>query len=131
MASLRRLATGRTNRANGAVHARRTQRSGDGPHPGSPRRAAAPPGGMHHDSGMRGMMSEEDMATLEDAGGTEAGRLYLQQMTADHEGAIEMARDEVGAGENPQALALAQQVIEAQEAEIQEMQQLLQELPAS
>lgn len=90
-----------------------------------------PPGGMHHDSGMRGMMSEEDMATLEDAGGTEAGRLYLQQMTADHEGAIEMARDEVGAGENPQALALAQQVIEAQEAEIQEMQQLLQELPAS
>ena len=39
------------------------------------------------------------------------------------------ARDEVDNGENPQAVALAQQVIEDQEAEIQEMETMLQELP--
>ena len=85
--------------------------------------------GMDHGSGMDGMMSEEDMQQLEDAQGTEAARLYLEQMTVHHEGAVDMARDEVDNGENPQAVALAQQVIEDQEAEIQEMETMLQELP--
>ena len=85
--------------------------------------------GMDHGSSMDGMMSEEDMQQLEDAQGTEAARLYLEQMTVHHEGAVDMARDEVDNGENPQAVALAQQVIEDQEAEIQEMKTMLQELP--
>ncbi|GAA4699429.1 hypothetical protein GCM10025781_16950 [Kocuria gwangalliensis] len=85
--------------------------------------------GMDHGSGMDGMMSEEDMAALEEAQGVEAARLYLEQMTVHHEGAVDMARDEVDNGENPQAVALAQQVIEDQEAEIQEMETMLQELP--
>ena len=85
--------------------------------------------GMDHGSSMDGMMSEEDMQQLEDAQGTEAARLYLEQMTVHHEGAVDMARDEVDNGENPQAVALAQQVIEDQEAEIQEMETMLQELP--
>jgi uncharacterized protein (DUF305 family) len=77
--------------------------------------------GSGDDAGMSGMMSEEDMAALEQAEGTEAARLYLEQMTVHHEGAVEMAREQVDAGQNPQAVDLAQQVIEAQEAEIEEM----------
>ena len=65
---------------------------------------------------------------LEDAQGTEAARLYLEQMTAHHEGAVDMARDEVTDGQNPQAIALAEQVIEDQEAETAEMEQMLNEL---
>ncbi|ALU40864.1 hypothetical protein AS188_15175 [Kocuria flava] len=86
--------------------------------------------GMDHGSGsgMSGMMTEEDMQQLEDAQGTEAARLYLEQMTAHHRGAVDMAKEEVANGTNPQAVALAQKVIEDQEAEIQEMETMLQEL---
>ena len=89
-------------------------------------------GGMDHGDhgGMSGMMGEEDMQALQDARGTEAARLYLEQMTAHHRGAVEMARDEADNGQNPQAVALAQDVISAQEAEITRMEQLLQELPS-
>ncbi|GAA4761069.1 DUF305 domain-containing protein [Citricoccus nitrophenolicus] len=80
--------------------------------------------GMDH-GGMSGMMSEEDLAALEEAQGAEAARLYLEQMTAHHEGAVEMAQDQVDSGQNPQAVALAEQVITAQEAEIAEMEQML------
>ncbi|MEX5296650.1 DUF305 domain-containing protein [Kocuria sp. CPCC 205268] len=88
--------------------------------------------GMDHgaDAGMGGMMTAEDMQALETAEGTEAAQLYLEQMTTHHEGAVKMARDQVEQGQNPQAVALAQQVIEDQEAEIQEMQTMLQELPS-
>ena len=86
--------------------------------------------GMDH-GGMSGMMSEEDMAALEQAQGTEAARLYLEQMTAHHKGAVDMAKDEAKDGQNPQAVQLAEQVIADQEAEITEMEQMLQELPAT
>ena len=80
--------------------------------------------GMGH-GGMSGMMSDQDMAALEQAQGTEAARLYLEQMTAHHEGAVDMAQDEVDSGQNTQAVALAEPVITAQEAEIAEMEQML------
>lgn len=81
-------------------------------------------------SGMDGMMSEEDTTALEEAQGVEAARLYLQQMTIHHEGAIEMARGEVANGTNPEGVELAEDVVAAQEAEIAEMDQLLQGLPS-
>lgn len=84
-------------------------------------------GGMGR-GGMSGMMTEEDMAALAEAQGTDAARLYLEQMTTHHEGAIDMARDEVANGENPQTIALSEQMIVDQEAEIVEMEQLLQNL---
>ncbi|NUL48616.1 DUF305 domain-containing protein [Cellulosimicrobium funkei] len=84
-------------------------------------------GGMDH-GGMSGMMSDQDLADLEAAQDTEAARLYLEQMTAHHEGAVDMAQDEVDNGQNPQAVALAEQVIDAQEAEITEMEQMLESL---
>ena len=84
-------------------------------------------GGMDHGkmSGMSGMMSQEDMTALEEAQGTEAARLYLEQMTTHHEGAVDMARDEVADGQNPHAITLAEQVISDQEAEIAQMKQML------
>ncbi|GGG57013.1 hypothetical protein GCM10011374_19810 [Kocuria dechangensis] len=76
-----------------------------------------------------GMMTEEDMAALEEAEGEEAARLYLEQMIEHHRGAIDMAREEVSSGGNPQAVELAQEIVDAQEAEIAEMDGMLQELP--
>lgn len=81
------------------------------------------------DHGTGGMMSEEDMGMLNDAQGTDAARLYLEQMTVHHEGAVEMAQEQIEQGQNPQAVELARQVVEDQEAEITEMEQMLQELP--
>ena len=85
-------------------------------------------GGHGGHGGMSGMMSEDDMQQLEDATGTKAAKLYLEQMTRHHEGAVEMAEQQVSDGQNPQAIALAEQVIEDQEAEIQEMKTMLDEL---
>ena len=71
------------------------------------------------------MMSEEDMAALEAATGTDAARLFLEQMTVHHQGAIDMATTELDQGQNEDALALAQKIIDDQTAEIDTMQQLL------
>lgn len=88
--------------------------------------------GMDHGSdsgaGMEGMMTEEQMQELEAAEGTEAAEMYLTMMTAHHRGAIDMAQEEVAEGQNPQAIEMAQKVIEDQEAEIQEMERLLQQI---
>lgn len=78
--------------------------------------------GMDHGDGM---MSEDDMAALEAAEGAEAARLYLEQMIEHHQGAIEMAQDELDDGANPGVLALAQRIITSQTAEIATMQELL------
>ena len=82
---------------------------------------------MGHDMGAMGdgMMSEEDMGRLDDATGAEASALFLEQMIMHHEGAIEMAEVEVENGENPDAVALAERIIEDQTNEIAEMQDLL------
>lgn len=81
--------------------------------------------GGHGGAGGDGMMSEEDMAALEQAEGAEASRLFLEQMIVHHQGAVEMAEAELDGGQHPDALELAQQVIDAQTAEIAEMQELL------
>jgi len=79
-------------------------------------------GGMDHSDGM---MSEEDMTALEDATGEEAERLYLEQMIEHHEGAVEMAKPQIIDGQNADTIALAEDIIAAQEAEITEMKALL------
>jgi uncharacterized protein (DUF305 family) len=88
--------------------------------------------GMDHGSesgaGMDGMMTGEQMQELEAAEGTEAAEMYLTMMTTHHRGAIDMAQKEVADGQNPQAIEMAQQVIEDQEAEIAEMETLLTQL---
>jgi len=79
-------------------------------------------GGMDHGDGM---MSPDDMAALEDADGAAASRLFLEQMIVHHEGAIEMAEQELADGKDPDALELAQRVIDDQTAEIAEMRSML------
>ena len=78
--------------------------------------------GMDHGDGM---MTEDDLAALESADGPEASRLFLEQMIAHHEGAVEMAQTQVDDGSNPDAVELAQTIIDAQTTEIQQMQDLL------
>jgi uncharacterized protein (DUF305 family) len=79
---------------------------------------------MDHGS-MPGVMSDADMAKLEQARGAEFDRLFLQQMIQHHQGAIEMAKTELAQGSNADAKALAQKIIDAQTAEIAEMQAML------
>ena len=82
--------------------------------------------GMGH--GDDGMMSDDDMVALDAASGEDASALFLEQMVEHHEGAIVMSQQELDNGENADALKLAQQIIDAQTAEIAEMQGLLAEL---
>ena len=76
------------------------------------------------DMGSMGM-SQEDMAALEAASGTEFDRLFLEQMTVHHQGAVDMAKTEQAEGSNPQAIELAGAIVTSQTAEIAEMGDLL------
>ena len=78
--------------------------------------------------GMEGMMSEDEMSELASAEGTDASRLFLESMTVHHEGAIDMAQNEIKNGENPEAIALAENIVTTQQAEITEMKELLADL---
>ncbi|HAP89974.1 MAG TPA: DUF305 domain-containing protein, partial [Arthrobacter bacterium] len=68
---------------------------------------------------------DDDMTKLGAAQGAEAARLFLTQMIAHHEGAVVMAKTESSDGKNPDAVKLAKDIATAQEAEIQEMKDLL------
>lgn len=81
-------------------------------------------GGM---GGMTGMMTPEEMTGLEQASGPEFDRMFLTMMVKHHRGAVEMAQTELDDGADPEALALAQQIIDTQQAEITEMESLLQQ----
>lgn len=85
-------------------------------------------GDMEGMSDMEGMMSEDDLSELEDATGTEASRLFLEQMIAHHEGAVSSAEDHLDNGENPDALELSESIISDQQAEIEEMETMLEDL---
>ncbi len=79
--------------------------------------------GMDH--GMPGMMSDADMQKLEQAKGAEFDKMWLDMMIKHHQGAVDMAKTELEKGSNADAKALAQKIIDAQQAEITEMQGLL------
>lgn len=74
---------------------------------------------------MDGMMSGDQMDRLEAAEGAEASRLFLESMTAHHEGAITMAQEEIADGQNPEAVRLAETIVATQQAEIERMAELL------
>ena len=79
---------------------------------------------MDHDD-MTGMMSDEQMAELEESEGEEFDTMFLQMMIEHHEGAVEMAQTELDEGVNPEARDLAQQIIDDQDAEIEQMNEML------
>jgi uncharacterized protein (DUF305 family) len=68
---------------------------------------------------------QEQMKMLEKAQGTQAERLFLIQMSAHHETAVQIAEQEVKYGSDPEAVALAEKIVQSQKAEIQEMKGLL------
>lgn len=90
-------------------------------------------GGACHDGYVRGhdmfsmdgMMSTERMQSLSAASGSEFDRMWRGMMIAHHEGAISQAETVKSSGANPDVLALADQIMTAQQAEIAEMQTIL------
>ncbi|WP_186467054.1 DUF305 domain-containing protein [Arthrobacter sp. UKPF54-2] len=74
---------------------------------------------------MSGMLGDDELKKLDAATGTEAAKLFLTQMIAHHEGAVEMANAEVRGGKNPEAIKLAKDVAASQTDEIKEMKGLL------
>lgn len=74
---------------------------------------------------MNGMSQEEMMTQLDGLTGAEFDQAFLEAMIAHHEGAIEMAEQQLADGQNPAALLLAQKIVDDQQAEITGMQQLL------
>ena len=85
--------------------------------------------GMGHMPGMggggHGMMSEADMADLQNAQGADAGRVFLTQMIEHHEGAITMAQNEIDNGAFPAAIDMARNIVSSQQQEIATMQEIL------
>ncbi|MDN4643952.1 DUF305 domain-containing protein [Arthrobacter sp. PsM3] len=76
-------------------------------------------------SGMSGAMSSDDMTKLDAAQGAEAAKLYLSQMITHHQGAVTMAQTEEATGKNTDTVTLSKNIVTSQEAEIQEMKNLL------
>ncbi|MFG1666163.1 DUF305 domain-containing protein [Streptomyces sp. Y7] len=90
--------------------------------------SAAP--GMGHSghsggSGTAGMMDANDMDELMKASGRAFDTLFLTLMVEHHEGAVEMARTEKAEGRYGPATELADAVVTAQSAEIEDMNKLL------
>ncbi|MGW5440784.1 DUF305 domain-containing protein [Nocardia asteroides] len=80
-------------------------------------------GAMNHD--MPGMMSPEQMSSLEAMSGPEFDKMWLQMMIDHHRGAVEMAQTEIATGSNPQAKQLAETIVATQQQEIAQMETLL------
>ncbi|MGW2859560.1 DUF305 domain-containing protein [Streptomyces sp. NPDC001205] len=86
------------------------------------------PGMNHGSSGMAGMMSDQDMSDLKSAKGKDFDRKFTRLMIGHHQGAVTMAKDEQKNGSSPEAKRLAGNVIAAQNAEIEQMNKILDRL---
>ena len=81
--------------------------------------------GGHEMSSIDGMMTAKQMETMAAMTGAEFDQMWLEMMIAHHEGAISQSKTVKVDGSNADVLALADQIITAQQAEITEMQALL------
>lgn len=79
----------------------------------------------HSGHQMAGMVSDEDMDRLRAATGPDFDRLYLELMIAHHQGAIDMTRDPLANGSDPELRTLLEAIVTTQTAEIEQMQQML------
>jgi len=77
------------------------------------------------DGTMAGMATEEQMAQLRAADGTEAERLFLELMIEHHRGGVAMAEAALDRAVRPEVRRLAQAVVDSQTAEIGVLQDLL------
>jgi uncharacterized protein (DUF305 family) len=78
-----------------------------------------------HGMAMNGLMSPADMDALKNASGPDSSKLFLQQMVQHHQGAIDMANEELNTGKNTDAMALAKKIVTDQTTEIALMNSLL------
>ncbi len=83
------------------------------------------PTGSHDMDGMDGMMSGDEMNAMSETMGAELDRMFLEMMIRHHEGAIQMAEIALDEGANADVLALAQAIIDGQQAEIEQMESML------
>jgi len=81
--------------------------------------------GMDMSGGMPGMMDTKDMNKLVKASGKEFDTMFLTMMVEHHKGAVEMATTEKNKGKYAAATKMADDIITAQNAEIDEMNKLL------
>ena len=80
----------------------------------------------HDMSSMEGMMTADQMDEMAAMTGADFDQMWLEMMIAHHEGAISQSETVKADGSNVDVLLLADQIITAQQAEIAEMQALLQ-----
>lgn len=80
---------------------------------------------MDHSDMMSGMLTQEELTQLGTLRGAEFDKRWIEGMIAHHEGAIEMANDVLASGTNSDVKQLANKIIAAQNAEIEEMRALL------
>jgi uncharacterized protein (DUF305 family) len=78
-----------------------------------------------NEENMPGMMTSDDMGSLEDASDADFQTMWLEMMVEHHEGAVEMAKDEQRDGQYKPAVDLAGTIVESQSAEIATMKGLL------
>jgi uncharacterized protein (DUF305 family) len=85
------------------------------------------PGAMGDHSGMamQGMVDDATMAKLNSLRGPEFDTLWLQSMINHHQGAIEMANNEIAKGQSVDMITMAKAMVTAQQAEINQMKQML------
>lgn len=84
-------------------------------------------GGMDHGND-DGMASDAELKEFGQADGETGQKMYLRLMTAHHQGAITMAEAEVADGKNPDAIALARNIVTTQQREVGVMRDLLAQL---
>ncbi|TDO10323.1 uncharacterized protein (DUF305 family) [Mycobacterium sp. BK086] len=78
-----------------------------------------------HGAGMQGMVDDATMTRLKSLNGPQFDTLWLQAMIGHHQGAIEMAKAEIANGQSADMTAMAKTMIAAQQAEIDQMKQML------
>lgn len=74
---------------------------------------------------MPGMATPSEIQQLADASGAEAEVLYLQLMTTHHLAGVEMAQAALDTADDPELLAAAQRMVDAQSVEVQLMSDML------
>jgi uncharacterized protein (DUF305 family) len=74
---------------------------------------------------MTGMLTDQAIVALQNAQGVDADRQFLTGMIQHHQGAIEMAQEEIKSGQYPPAVALAHSIATSQQQQISTMQGLL------
>jgi uncharacterized protein (DUF305 family) len=81
---------------------------------------------------MAGMLTDEQLKTLDAASGTDFDRAFLNLMIQHHEGALQMVKDLFAtprAGQEVDVNVFANDVVTVQTAEIGAMRQMLSQLP--